>query len=171
VGGVIDEAGPIDLGALPEAISVVVPGPEGDARAHMDVPGVPRILDAAGEPLTAASRLDPASDLALTVVGPARSFLEIRPFGSSVAIACPLAAGGSGRVLVPRELMDRLMAQSGRVPVSFEAVWRDSRLLPAAASALSGAQSTRLSLEARSSAVLDLRGAAEAPKAPSPSVQ
>jgi hypothetical protein len=155
VGGVIGEAGPLDLAGLPESIDVGLPGE--DARIPLALLGVPRLLDQNGELLAAGSRLDPTRDLQLTVSGPPRSFLEIRPFGASHFIACP--AGAGGRVVVQRELLERLTASSGHVAVSFEAVWRDSRVV--------GAQATRLSLEARSSAVLDLRVQVIEPTKPS----
>jgi hypothetical protein len=149
VGGVIGEAGPLDVAALPQAIDVALPGEK--ARASVALLGVPRLVDASGEPLAAGTRLDPSRDLQLTVAGPAASFLEIRPFGASRFVACP--AGAGGRVTVPRELLEKISASSSHAALSFEAVWRDSRVL-------SGASSARLSLEVRSSAVLDLRSEA-----------
>ena len=49
------------------------------------------------------------------------------------------------------DLLTKLVATAGRAPVSFEAVWRESRLVKA------GSETTRVSFEARSSAVLDLQ--------------
>jgi len=145
VAGVFGEAGPLDLPALPESIDVTLPGEE--HRVTLAIAGAPRLLDQTGEALTAATRLDPSHDVQLTVAGPAQA-LEIRPFGASRFIACPVGPGG--RVVVQRELIDRLKASGSHGAVSFEAVWRDSRLV-------AGAPATRLSIEARSSAVLDLR--------------
>jgi len=88
-------------------------------------------------------------DLVLRVSGPARTFLEIRPFGAPSAIACAVTSGGW--VVVPHDLLAKLVATAGRAPVSFEAVWRESRLVQA------GSETTRVSFEARSSAVLELR--------------
>jgi hypothetical protein len=150
VAGVFGEAGPLDLAALPESIDVALPGEE--SRFPLALPGAPRLLDQSGEVLTSGTRLDATHDLQLTVSGPAHS-LEIRPFGASRFIACPVGAGG--RVVVQRELLDRLKASGSHGAVSFEAVWRDSRVV--------GAQGTRLSIEARSSAVLDLRAQVAAP--------
>ena len=121
-----------------------LPGEE--ARIPLAFPDFPKLVDQNGEALVAGTRLDPTRDLQLTV-SPAHSFLEIRPFGASRFIACP--AGPGGRVVVPRDLLEKLTSTSGHVAVSFEAVWRDSRVV--------GNQATRLSIEARSSAVLDLR--------------
>jgi hypothetical protein len=149
VGGVVGEAGPVDLPAVPESIGVGLQG-ETEPRIQVTLPGVPRLLDQNGQALVAGSRLDPTRDLQLILTGPAPSFLEIRPFGASRFIACP--AGPGGRVVVTRDLLEKLTASSGRVAISFEAVWRDSRIL-------AGAHATRLSIEARSSAVLDLSAA------------
>jgi len=151
LGGVFGEAGPLELAALPETISVGLPGEE--SRLPLAVPGVPRLVDQNGEPLVAGTHLDLTHDVQLTVAGPAHA-LEIRPYGASHFIACPVGPGG--RVVVQHELLERLTASGSHGAVSFEAVWRDSRMV-------AGAQPTRLSIEARSSAVLDLRAQAASP--------
>jgi len=155
LGGVFGEAGPLELAALPESISVGLPGEEN--RVPLAFPGVPKLIDQNGEALVAGSRLDPTHDLQLTVSGPAHA-LEIRPYGASHFIACPVGAGG--RVVVQHELLEKLTASGSHGAVSFEAVWRDSRMV-------AGAQPTRLSIEARSSAVLDLRTQVAPPSLPS----
>jgi hypothetical protein len=149
LGGVFGEAGPLELAALPDTISVGLPGEE--SRLPLAVPGVPRLVDQNGEALVPGTRLDPTHDVLLTVVGPAHA-LEIRPYGASHFIACPV--GPAGKVVVQHELLERLTASGSHGAVSFEAVWRDSRMVAGA---------TRLSIEARSSAVLDLRAQAAAP--------
>jgi hypothetical protein len=162
VGGVIAEAGPVDLAVVPEKINVLLPGLEAEP-VTLTLQQVPRLLDQAGEPLVNGKHLDPSTDVVLTVSGPPRSFVEVRPlFGASTAIACP--AGPGGRVVVPHALLEQVAASSGRVPVTFEAVWRDNR------DALVGAQTVRLSIETRSAAVLDLRpaGSEQKPQAPLP---
>jgi len=151
LGGVFGEAGPFELAALPDTISVGLPGEE--SRLPLAVPGVPRLVDQNGEPLVAGTRLDPTHDVQLTVAGPAHA-LEIRPYGASHFIACPVGPGG--RVVVQHELLERLTASGSHGAVSFEAVWRDSRMV-------AGVQPTRLSIEARSSAVLDLRAQVASP--------
>lgn len=150
VGGVIAEAGPVDVTAFPETVNFALPGPDGQTTS-LTVPlrELPRLLDDKGGLLSAGARLDPGADLTVTVNGPSKTFLEIRPFGATLSIACPIGSGG--RVVVPREQIERLIAASGRVPVAVEAVWRDSRPVGAAGA------NTRLSVEARSSAVLELR--------------
>jgi hypothetical protein len=172
VGGVVAEAGPIDLSVLPRSITVALPPSDGLFPVKMEVIGVARLLDAAGEPLVTTSRLDPTGDLSLSVSGSprtlARAFVEIRPFGASQALACPLGPGG--KVSVPRELLDRVVPPNGHAPVKFEAVWRDTTLVPSPGGA--AGQTARLSLETRSSTDLDLHAAsaAEPPRPAVPSV-
>jgi hypothetical protein len=153
VGGVVAEAGPVDLMAPPRSLTISLP--DSETPVKMDVSPVPRLLDAAGSPLTVGPRLEPSGELALTISGPARSFIEIRPYGASQALACPLGAGG--RVVVPHELLERVVPSGGHVPVYVEAVWRDSRLVSTPGS------TARLSLEMRSSTVLDLPAAPTVP--------
>jgi hypothetical protein len=150
VAGVIAEAGPIDLGQAPRAFTLTVPGRnEQPARLALAVPTAPVVLDADSAPLDARTSMSIKDDLVLRVLGPARSFLEIRPFGAPSAIACAVSTGGW--VVVPHDLLAKLIDTAGRAPVSFEAVSRENRLFAA------GSEPMRVSFEARSSAVLDLR--------------
>lgn len=150
VGGVIAEAGPMDIEAVPSNVSVDVPGADDKpVTAALSVAGVPRVFDENQAPLTSTSRLDASGNLVLQVAGPARAFLELRPYGAPVALACP--AGAGGWVVVSHALLARLVASAGGVPVAFEAVWRDSRVL------IANGQPTRVSVEARSSTVVELR--------------
>jgi hypothetical protein len=136
VGGVIGEAGPVDMLALPDTLTFDV----GAARHLVTVPSMPRMFDVS---------FDVSGELSLSVSGPARTFLEIRPFGATRALAC--AIGPTGRVTVPHDLFAELITSSGQVPISVEAVYRDAQLLDA------GGQRVRLSLETRSSTVIELR--------------
>ncbi len=149
VGGVIGEAGPRDLSQVPDGFTLAVsPESQPSATLRLAVPAAPSVLDSDEAPLDTHTILGMKGDLVLRVAGPARTFLEIRPFGAPSAIACAVATGGW--VVVPHDLLVKLVATAGRAPVSFEAVWRESRLLAA------GNETTRVSFEARSSAVLDL---------------
>jgi hypothetical protein len=150
VGGVIAEAGPLDLGQAPEDFTLAVPGKRDEpVILKLAVPLAPSIADSSEAPLDTRTSMSMKGDLVLRVSGPPRTFLEIRPFGAPSAIAC--AVTSAGWVVVPHDLLAKLVATAGRAPVSFEAVWRESRLLPA------GSEPTRVSFEARSSAVLELR--------------
>jgi hypothetical protein len=150
VGGVIAEAGPLDLGQVPAAFTLAVPTQSDDpATLELAVPAAPSVSDSSEAPLDTRTSMSMKGDLVLRVSGPPRTFLEIRPFGAPSAIACAVSSGGW--VVVPHDLLAKLVASAGRAPVSFEAVWRESRLLSA------GSETTRVSFEARSSAVLELR--------------
>jgi hypothetical protein len=149
VSGVIAEAGPLDLAQMPESIDVLVPGQTVDARIMLGLPTTLSVADNSDEPLDAGTALTAKDDLIVRVSGPPRTFLEVRPFGAPSAIACPVTSGGW--VVVPHDLLVKLEASAGRAPVSFEAVWRENRLVPA------GSETVRVSFEARSSAVLELR--------------
>ena len=150
VSGVIAEAGPLDLGQIPGTLTLLVPT-KGDEHAtlKLTLPRAPSVSDSSETPLDAHATMSMKGDLVLRVSGPQRTFLEIRPFGAPSAIAC--AATSGGWVVVPHDLLVKLVATAGRAPVSFEAVWRESRLVQA------GSEATRVSFEARSSAVLELR--------------
>ncbi len=150
VGGVIAEAGPVDIAEVPQALVLELPGPaDRPAKVVLTTPGVPRVLDQNQVPMATGSRLDTSGDLVLQVTGPERTFLEIRPYGAPVAVACAPSAGG--QVVVSHDLLTRMAAAAGGVPVSLEAVWRESRMVGAAL------PPTRVSVEVRSSTVVDLR--------------
>jgi hypothetical protein len=149
VSGVIAEGGPLDLSEVPESISLTVPGRGADEALDLALPGTLSVADASERPLDGRTQLTMKGDLVLRVSGPPRTFLEVRPFGAPSAIACAVAS--DGWVVVPSDLLVKLVATAGRAPVSFEAVWRESRLVPA------GNEAVRVSIEARSSAVLELR--------------
>ena len=150
VGGVIAEAGPVDIAEVPQALALELPGPaDRPAKVVLTTPGVPRVFDQNQVPMATGSRLDASGDLVLQVTGPERTFLEIRPYGGPVALAC--AAGAGGLVVVTHDLLARMAAAAGGVPVSLEAVWRETHMVAAAS------PPTRVSVEVRSSTVVDLR--------------
>jgi hypothetical protein len=150
VGGVVAEAGPVDIAEVPQALTLVLPGPAGrPAKVLLALPVSPHVVGHDQVPLATGTPLDGSGDLLVHVTGPARTFLEIRPYGAPVAVACP--AGAGGLVVVPHELLVRMTAAAGGVPVSLEAVWRESRMVGAAL------PPTRVSVEVRSSTVVDLR--------------
>jgi hypothetical protein len=150
VGGVIAEAGPVDIAKLPEALTLQLPG-AGDrpSKVFWAVPVSPRVLAQDQTPLVAGAPLDVSGDLVLFVTGPQRTFVELRPYGGPMYVAC--ATGPGGQVLVSHQLLTRMTAASGRVPVSVEAVVRESRMV------LTATPHTRVTVEARSSTVVDLR--------------
>lgn len=150
VAGVIAEAGPLDLGEIPDAFTLTFPARDDEPMAlRLALPDLPSVADSHEAPLDVQTSMSMQGDLVLRLSGPPRTFLEIRPFGAPSAIACAVTT--SGWVVVPHDLLTKLVATAGRAPVSFEAVWRESRLVKA------GSETTRVSFEARSSAVLDLQ--------------
>jgi len=149
VSGVIAEAGPLDLAEVPESIGLALPGQGPDAAISLALPTALSVADSSDRPLDAETQLTMKGDLVLRVSGPPRTFLEVRPFGAPSAITCAVTSGGW--VVVPHDLLVKLEASAGRAPVLFEAVWRENRLVPA------GSEAVRVSFEARSSAVLELR--------------
>jgi hypothetical protein len=159
VGGVIAEAGPIDLLDSPNLLSL------GDGGARVAVPALPRIENADGSLLPAKPSFSASRDLVLSVTGPARTFVELRPFVATWALACPVTPhpGGAAneyRLVVPAAELARLA--SLRVPVKIEAVARESLVaqLGSASSTApptASASTVRLTLEVRSSAVVDLQ--------------
>ena len=150
VAGVIAEAGPVDIAEVPQALALELLGPaDRPAKVILNVPGAPRVLDRNQVPLATGGRLDASGDLVLQVTGPERTFLEIRPYGAPVAVACAVGAGGL--VVVSHDLLVRMAAAAGGVPVSIEAVWRESRMVATAV------PPTRVSVEVRSSTMVDLR--------------
>jgi hypothetical protein len=148
VGGVIAEAGPLDLAQVPESVDLLVPGQGGDATIRALLPTTLSVADRSDNPLDTGMHLTIKDDLVLHVFGPPRTILEVRPFGAPSAITCAVSSGGWA--VVPHDLLVKLEASAGLAPVSFEAVWRENRLVPA------GNEVVRVSIEARSSAVLEL---------------
>lgn len=156
VSGVVTEAAATDLGTAPQQLGVT----DGTgARISALVPTLPRLLDSDGAALAANTTFNVGAgagkDLVLDVSGPASTFVELRPFGATWALACPLAGRGlargaaSEKLIVPASELGRLA--SLKVPVSFEAVARESHTV------VLGGAPARLTLEVRSSSVVELR--------------
>lgn len=144
VGGVVAEAGPVDLTELPPGLVAAIG--EIGAREPLTLPAAPRVRVPSTGPR--AATLDAKSPLVLAVSGPPRTFVEIRPFGATWLLACPVGPGGE--VTVPAADLERLDPAGGPLPVSLEAVWRETR------TAGGPAAPVRLSLEVRSSLVVEL---------------
>ncbi len=161
VGGVVSEAGPIDLTVAPQTLGLTdeISG----RRLAVAVPGLPRLLDDDGVALPATMAFNPGSDLVLGVAGPTRTaassgtFVELRPFGATWALSCAVSASGPSSttfngdsyVVIPAAELGRLAEL--RVPVSLEAVVRESHGL------VLGSSPVRLTLEVRTSSVIELR--------------
>ncbi len=163
VAGVVGEMGPVDLLAVPGIVTVAAVSAQGLGQAQgqglgqglvsripLTIRDTPRFLTGAGEPLGPAAAFDANGDLSLQVTGPAgRTFVELRPFGATLAIACPV--GPAGRVTISAEMVDRLGPVGRTVPASLDAISRESQIVTLAG------QATHLSVEVRTSTVLELR--------------
>lgn len=163
IGGVVGEAGPFRLPALPTEIRVrggmatSVSNDQVDAVADATTVGVPatgwvRLLNGA---VPRDGILIPAgSDLNLTLTPPdtTDTSVELRPFGATVALSCAVTAANS--FTIPRQALNALIVASGGAPgasvaAALDLVRRSGRTLPLS--------STRVSLEVRTSTFVELR--------------
>jgi len=159
VGGVVGEAGPLQLGGLPDRIGLLTPASELPLE-ELAVPAAPRITSINGAPLVAGARVDGHDGLTIGVAGDAGTIVELRPFGATVAISCavPASSAGESTLTVPRALVARL---SGAVNPSAAA---PGKALPASLDALSRARvrvapfaaTNHLSIEVRASTAVEL---------------
>jgi hypothetical protein len=151
VSGAISEAGPIEVGSIRRSLAFVGRNPAATAaRVEYALPTEALSLSAADGTALMSPLSHGSGDLVLSLTGPARSFVEARPFGSTLMVSCA-PQGGQGRIVIPAELVSRLARAGGRVPVSFDAVWRETR-----GAEFSG-RPIRLALEIRASTALELK--------------
>ena len=145
VSGVVAEAGPIDTAILPEFLTANIGDGSTGIRERLPLPAMPRVTGT--DPTQQGLTITRGQALSLKITGPAGTFVELRPFGAPWALVCPI--GADGGLVLPAADLDRLQDRAGRVPVSVEAVWRESRSIGPLG------QNTRLSLELRSSQVVE----------------
>jgi hypothetical protein len=153
VGGVVAEVGPLDLenadGFLENDASLRLVDAAG-GWVNVIAPARPRLVGPEGGALPANSILPASGDLIFGLSGNPSTFLELRPFGATWALSCPVSPeAGRDRVVVRAAEVARLA--SLHVPVSVEAVSRTSH--PVAL----GGTTVRLTMEVRSSTVVELR--------------
>lgn len=146
VTGVVAEAGPEDLVELPETLTLKS---EAGPDVLVRLPALPQVLAPDGTPVRGGTKFSAREDLHLVVVGPKGSFVELRPFGATTWAACPMSP--EGHVTIPADVLYRLAGPAGQVPVSLDVVWRNRRPVQL------GGTSTRLSLETRASALVELQ--------------
>lgn len=144
VAGVVAEVGPVDLSVAPQRLDI---NEGGGAPMTIAVPALPRLFDEAGAPLGPSATLPGHGDLTLGISGPSSTFVELRPFGATWALACPLT--GHDKVVVPAADIARLVDL--KVPVSVEAVARDNQAMTLASGPM------RLTLELRASSVIEFQ--------------
>jgi hypothetical protein len=157
VGGVVAEAGPQYLGALPERVTLFTA--ESDLPVlELAVPSAPRAVAVNGAPLVPGLRVDVPDGLSVTVAGSAGGRVELRPFGATIAATCSIPANASPEAIVnvPRAFIAQLARATGALPgaplpMSLE-VARRTHLL----AGVSGV-AARVTVEVRSAATVELR--------------
>jgi hypothetical protein len=163
VGGVVAEAGPTPLAALPERVTLFTAESELPV-ADLAVPSAPRLagLNGAlfedGAMEAGVVRVDAQNGLGVTVSGGAGGRVELRPFGSTIAATCtiPAAATGEAFITIPRALVAQLARATGAplgaaIPASLE-IARRTHIVQGL-----GATYARVSVEVRSATTVELR--------------
>jgi len=163
VGGVVAEAGPLQLGGLPDRIGLLTSASELPLE-ELTVPAAPHITSVNGTALAAGAKVDGHEGLIIGVSGDAGTIVELRPFGATVAISCavPLSAAGDSTLTVPRALVARLTAAAN--PAASGLGTTTAKALPASLDALSRARvrvapfaaTNHLSIEVRASTAVEL---------------
>jgi hypothetical protein len=155
VGGVVAEFGPVNLehadGFLDDAAVLTLVDAAGD-RQNLLTPARPHLVGPEGGVIPANSVLPATGDLIFGLTGSPATFLELRPFGATWALSCPISpAGQDGHDRVVVRASEVAALSSLRVPVSVEAVSRASHPVTL------GGTTVRLTVEVRSSTVVELR--------------
>jgi hypothetical protein len=162
VGGVVAEAGPTPLQALPERVTLFTAESELPV-ADLAVPAALRVVNINGVGLEASTnpgvlRLAAQDALGVTVAGGAGGRIELRPFGATIAAVCsiPPSTTGESFVTIPRALVSQLMRATGAapgaaVPASLEAAHRTHIVQGL------GSTYARVSVEVRSATTVELR--------------
>ena len=155
VGGVVAEAAPQPLDLMPERVSLY--GADAELPvAELAVPALPRLQAANGAAPTAGMRIDASEGLSLSLSGAGGALVELRPFGSTVAVSCAVPANASTEsvVTIPRALLvhlPRARAGTWGVPVSIEVARRVRARAPLSPGG------ARVSIEVRSALASELR--------------
>lgn len=157
VGGVVAEALPQSLAALPERVALFTAESELPA-ADLPVPTAPRVVGLNGSAPEPGARVDAQNGVAVTISGGAGGRLELRPYGATIAAACaiPPNAAPETVVTIPRTFLAQIARVMGVAPgapfaASLE-VARRTHLLQS----LSGTDA-RISVEVRSGSTVELR--------------
>jgi hypothetical protein len=158
VGGVVGEAVPQPIAAIPEHVSVFSADSELPV-AEIPVPALPKLLAVNGSAPTAGLRVDASEGLTLSLGAAGGSLVELRPFGATVVASCAVPANASTEsvVTVPRSLLAHLRPHDGAanaaggVGLSVEIARRVRMREPLVASG------ARVSVEVRSTLAVELR--------------
>ena len=157
LGGVVAESGPQPITALPDQVSVFTADSELPI-VELTVPALPRLRAVNGAAAVSGARVDASGGLSLALGNPAGAIVELRPFGSTVAVTCTVPANASTEALlvIPRSLIAHLQSPdaaqlgAGR-PVSLEVARRIAIREPVLT------RGTRISVEVRSALAVELR--------------
>jgi hypothetical protein len=123
---------------------------------ELNVPVLPRLRAINGAAPVSGARVDASGGLTLALTAPAGAIVELRPFGSTLAVTCSMPANSSteGLLVIPRSLLAHLQAPdatgSGR-PMSLEVARRIQTREPLLT------RGTRISVEVRSALAVELR--------------
>jgi hypothetical protein len=156
LGGVVAEAGPQPIVGLPEHVSLYTADSELPI-SELSVPALPRLRAINGAAPAAGMRVDGSGGLSLALGTAAGAIIELRPFGSTVAVSCAVPANASTDALmvIPRALLAHLQqapdATGGGRPVSLEI----ARRIQTREAVLT--RGTRISVEVRSALAVELR--------------
>jgi hypothetical protein len=156
VGGVVAEAGPLPLSALPEHVTLYSADSE-LAIAELAVPALPRLISINGTAPIAGARVETAAGLALSLNAAAGAVIELRPFGATVAVTCTVPSNASTEaiVVIPRALLVHLLATRSRNPRGVAASIEVARRVQVREPLAAGG--ARVSIEVRSALALELR--------------
>jgi hypothetical protein len=156
VGGVVGEAAPQSLAALPEHVSLFSADSELPV-GEITVPALPKLLAINGSAPASGMRVDATSGLTLSLAAAGGALVELRPFGATVVVSCAVPGNASTEsfVTVPRALLAHLRpgdanAANG-VAVSVEIARRVRAREPLVTSG------ARVSVEVRSTLAVELR--------------
>jgi hypothetical protein len=157
VGGVVAEATPQALEALPEHATLFTADSELPS-ADMAVPSPPRLVGLNGSAPEPGGRIDAQNGVAVTVAGGAGGHLELRPYGATIAAVCSIPSNAAAEtvVTIPRSFLAQIARVMGIQPggpfsASLE-VARRAHLVQSL-----GGVDTRVSVEVRSAASVELR--------------
>ena len=156
VGGVVGEAAPQAVAALPEHVSLFSAESELPV-GELAVPALPKLLAINGSTPAAGLRIDATGGLTLSLAAAGGALIELRPFGATVVVSCSVPSNASTEALVtvPRALLAHLRpgdanpANGVAVSVEIARRVRGRELL-----VNSGA---RVSVEVRSTLAVELR--------------
>jgi hypothetical protein len=166
IGGVVGEAGPFRLSAIPEQFRVT----SGIAPASIYVPTTEWVRLLNGSAPRDGSLIEISADLNLAVTATAKvghetdTSIELRPFGATVALSCAVPAGPASlsgiaqtqtAFAIPRQALAALLVASGATPGASVAAALD--VVRRSTTDKLATSDTRISVEVRTSTFVEMR--------------